>query len=298
MIFGNLLNCKVLRFSGCRRKILRRGKECIYLRPTWKRQLLLDILDMSGFDIIWLLVCIGLPVVSGILSAGKKQKAKTKAGEPVGKRDFLEDLVKEVTKELKEYNSSGDKSIDDEEKDSGKTPASPATDGGLSPAASSRKAAAYAESRRSGERYGGMETRHGTAAEPSVARPSVTYGKRVPSMRPATAGGLTAEAAKTTRTTCATKYESATKYASATRTAKTAQSADPMAAKHIRPASSYHKHQTLENKHITPEHLRGESGSTATEPVLQMADSKAGVERIDPRRMIIYDAVLNPKFRE
>lgn len=184
------------------------------------------ILDMSGFDIIWLLVCIGLPVVSGILSAGKKQKAKTKAGEPVGKRDFLEDLIKEVTKELKEYNSSGDKSIDDEKEDSGRTPASSATDGRLSPAASSHKAAAYAESRHSGERNGGMETRHGTTAEPSAARPSVTYGKRVPSMRPATAG------------------------------------------------------------------------STATEPALQMADTKAGVERIDPRRMIIYDAVLNPKFRE
>lgn len=247
---------------------------------------------MSGFDIIWLLVCIGLPVVSGILSAGKKQKAKTKAGEPVGKRDFLEDLVKEVTKELKEYNSSGDKSIDDEEENSGKTPASPATDGGLSPAASSRKAAAYAESRRSGERYGGMETRHGTAAEPSAAKPSVTYGKRVPSMRPAMAGGMTAESAKTTRTT------SATKYASATRTAKTAQSADSIAAKHIRPASSYHQHLTLEHQHIAPEHLRDESGTTAAELAPQMADSKAGVERIDPRRMIIYDAVLNPKFRE
>lgn len=257
---------------------------------------------MSGFDIIWLLVCIGLPVVSGILSAGKKQKTKTKAGEPVGKRDFLEDLIKEVTKELKEYNSSGDKSIDEEKKDYGKTPASPATDGGLSPAASSRKAAAYAESRHPG-RYDSMETRRGTAAAPATKT-----GRMASSVRPAMAGGLTAEteeAARNTRATYATKYASATrstsatsvtKYASATR--KTAQSADPMAAKHIRPASSYHKHQTLENQHITPEHLRGESGSIATGPALQMADTKSEVERIDPRRMIIYDAVLNPKFRE
>ena len=259
---------------------------------------------MSGFDIIWLLVCIGLPVVSGILSAGKKQKAKTKAGEPVGKRDFLEDLIKEVTKELKEYNSSGDKGIDDEEENSGKTPAASATDGGLSPAASSRKAAVLAETRRPG-RYDSMETRRGTAAAPATKT-----GRMAPAASPAMAGGLTAETeevARNTRATYAKKYASATrsanatsatKYASATRTAKTAQSADPMAAKHIRPASSYHQHLTLEHQHIAPEYLRGESGSAATEPAPQMADSKAGVERIDPRRMIIYDAVLNPKFRE
>lgn len=211
---------------------------------------------MSSFDIIWLIVCIGLPVLSGVLSAGKKQKAKTKAGEPAGKKDFLEDIFKEVVKEFKENSSSADIDIDEED-DSGKT-------------ASSR--------RNSGEMHGGGAGIHDyrRTAAPAASMNPAAEGKRVPSVRPAMAGGQTMRPMIAARTPETTTAKMSTKAAKTTA---------------VKPAGSYHPH-------AAPEHLRGGSAVAATEPVPQKPDSKTGVERIDPRRMIIYDAVLNPKFRE
>lgn len=56
---------------------------------------------MDAFDIIWLVVCIGLPVLSGLFSSGKKKPAKgsprPQAGSGRGLADVLKDIVLEMT---------------------------------------------------------------------------------------------------------------------------------------------------------------------------------------------------------
>lgn len=226
---------------------------------------------MSSFDIIWLIVCIGLPVLSGVLSAGKKQKAKTEAGEPAGKKDFLEDIFKEVVKEFKENSSSVDIDVDEEENDSGKTEST---------------------RRNSGEMHGGTEIRdYRRTAAPAASMNPAAEGKSVPSVRPAMAGGQVMMPTRAKETMAAAAAMKTMMSTSVLETKTTRTAATVTKALKTKPAGSYHPH-------AAPEHLRGGSGVAATEPVPQKSDRQAGVERIDPKRMIIYDAVLNPKFRE
>lgn len=72
---------------------------------------------MDFFDILWLLICVGLPVVTGIMSASdKKKKAAEKAGSVPPQPGELEwkDIVKSIAEELKEANFGADDDDDDE----------------------------------------------------------------------------------------------------------------------------------------------------------------------------------------
>lgn len=73
---------------------------------------------MDFFDIVWLVVCIGLPIVSGIISSGKKRKAKSVP--PGGKRDIaadLKDVFRSIGDEIVDANTKYDPDEDDDEDD-------------------------------------------------------------------------------------------------------------------------------------------------------------------------------------
>lgn len=71
---------------------------------------------MDFFDIVWLVVCIGLPIVSGIVSSGKKRKARPVP--PGGKRDIaadLKDVFRSIGDEIVDANTKYDPDEDDDE---------------------------------------------------------------------------------------------------------------------------------------------------------------------------------------
>lgn len=73
---------------------------------------------MDFFDIVWLVVCIGLPIVSGIISSGKKRKARPVP--PGGKRDIagdLKDVLRSIGDEIVDANTKYDPDEDDDEDD-------------------------------------------------------------------------------------------------------------------------------------------------------------------------------------
>lgn len=96
----------------------------IRVERLWFNNRLLNCSLMDFFDILWLLICVGLPVVTGIMSASdKKKKAAEKAGSvppQPGELDW-KDIVKSIAEELKEANSGAD----DDESDVKDVPAAP-----------------------------------------------------------------------------------------------------------------------------------------------------------------------------
>ena len=66
---------------------------------------------MDAFDIIWLVVCIGLPVLSGLLSSGKKKSGKSASvPQPEGKRG-LADILKDIAAEISENVAEDDEEV-------------------------------------------------------------------------------------------------------------------------------------------------------------------------------------------
>ena len=71
---------------------------------------------MDLFDIVWLVICIGLPIVSVIASAGKKRKAGPVP--PGGERDVaadLRELFEGIGGELEDTDTESDHDEDDED---------------------------------------------------------------------------------------------------------------------------------------------------------------------------------------
>ena len=60
---------------------------------------------MDSFDIIWLIVCIGIPVLSGIVSTVQGQKKSGKQV-PSGKTEILKELAKNIYREMQDDEGS------------------------------------------------------------------------------------------------------------------------------------------------------------------------------------------------
>lgn len=72
---------------------------------------------MDFFDILWLLICIGLPVISGIASAKKKNAGKGKSmpqNSEVPAESDLKEIFKSIIQEMNAQNADDD---DEDEED-------------------------------------------------------------------------------------------------------------------------------------------------------------------------------------
>lgn len=72
---------------------------------------------MDFFDILWLLICIGLPVISGIASAKKKNAGKGKSvpqNSEVPAESDLKEIFKSIIQEMNAQNADDE---DDEDED-------------------------------------------------------------------------------------------------------------------------------------------------------------------------------------
>lgn len=73
---------------------------------------------MDFFDILWLLICIGLPVISGIASAKKKNAGKGKSvpqNSEVPVESDLKEIFKSIIQEMNAQNADDDDDDEDEE---------------------------------------------------------------------------------------------------------------------------------------------------------------------------------------
>lgn len=72
---------------------------------------------MDFFDILWLLICIGLPVISGIASAKKKNAGKGKSvpqNSEVPAKSDLKEIFKSIIQEMNAQNADEDEEDEDE----------------------------------------------------------------------------------------------------------------------------------------------------------------------------------------
>lgn len=72
---------------------------------------------MDFFDILWLLICIGLPVISGIASAKKKNAGKGKSvpqNSEVPAESDLKEIFKSIIQEMNAQNADEDEEDEDE----------------------------------------------------------------------------------------------------------------------------------------------------------------------------------------
>ena len=72
---------------------------------------------MDFFDILWLLICIGLPVISGIASAKKKNAGKGKSvpqNSEVPAESDLKEIFKSIIQEMNAQNADDDEEDEDE----------------------------------------------------------------------------------------------------------------------------------------------------------------------------------------
>lgn len=72
---------------------------------------------MDFFDILWLLICIGLPVISGIASAKKKNAGKGKSApqnSEVPAESDLKEIFKSIIQEMNAQNADDDEEDEDE----------------------------------------------------------------------------------------------------------------------------------------------------------------------------------------
>lgn len=72
---------------------------------------------MDFFDILWLLICIGLPVISGIASAKKKNAGKGKSvpqNSEVPAESDLKEIFKSIIREMNAQDADDDEEDDDE----------------------------------------------------------------------------------------------------------------------------------------------------------------------------------------
>ena len=72
---------------------------------------------MDFFDIIWLLICIGLPVISGIASAKKKNAGKGKSvpqNSEVPPESDLKEIFKSIIQEMNAQDADEDEEDEDE----------------------------------------------------------------------------------------------------------------------------------------------------------------------------------------
>lgn len=72
---------------------------------------------MDFFDILWLLICIGLPVISGIASAKKKNAGKGKSvpqNSEVPAESDLKEIFKSIIQEMNVQDADDDEEEDDE----------------------------------------------------------------------------------------------------------------------------------------------------------------------------------------
>lgn len=73
---------------------------------------------MDFFDILWLLICIGLPVISGIASAKKKNAGKGKSvpqNSEVPAESDLKEIFKSIIQEMNAQNADDDDEDDEDE---------------------------------------------------------------------------------------------------------------------------------------------------------------------------------------
>lgn len=72
---------------------------------------------MDFFDILWLLICIGLPVISGIASAKKKKAGKGKSvpqNSEVPAESDLKEIFKSIIQEMNAQDADEDEEDEDE----------------------------------------------------------------------------------------------------------------------------------------------------------------------------------------
>lgn len=72
---------------------------------------------MDFFDILWLIICIGLPVISGIASAKKKNAGKGKSvpqNSEVPPESDLKEIFKSIIQEMNAQNADDDEEYEDE----------------------------------------------------------------------------------------------------------------------------------------------------------------------------------------
>lgn len=72
---------------------------------------------MDFFDILWLLICIGLPVISGIASAKKKNAGKGKSvpqNSEVPAESDLKEIFKSIIREMNAQDADEDEEAEDE----------------------------------------------------------------------------------------------------------------------------------------------------------------------------------------
>lgn len=73
---------------------------------------------MDFFDILWLLICIGLPVISGIASAKKKNAGKGKSvpqNSEVPAESDLKEIFKSIIQEMNAQNADDEDEEDEDE---------------------------------------------------------------------------------------------------------------------------------------------------------------------------------------
>ena len=73
---------------------------------------------MDFFDILWLLICIGLPVISGIASAKKKKAGKGKSvpqNSEVPAESDLKEIFKSIIREMNAQNADDEDEEDEDE---------------------------------------------------------------------------------------------------------------------------------------------------------------------------------------
>lgn len=243
---------------------------------------------MDFFDIVWLVVCIGLPIVSGIISSGKKRKAGPVP--PGGKRDFagdLKDVLRSIGDEIVDANTEYDPDEDDDEDDEWdrvgdeyKTGDEPEYEEELpspsyvDPPFSSpfkplqpRPVTPQPASRKETPRPVMKEEPRKPAAEAVPMNPVPVFSPVLKTVRPASEKSAAAPA-----------------YATASVHRPAAVSLNMMTA-------SSQRAETLAKSHAADAVHAGSIGS-------EEDGKQSGRERIDPKKLIEYNAIMNPAFKE
>lgn len=243
---------------------------------------------MDFFDIVWLVVCIGLPIVSGIISSGKKRKARPVP--PGGKRDIADDLrdvFRSIGDEIVDANTEYDPDEDDDEEEDRKDELDRVGDDyktGEKPE--------YEEELPSPSYVDPPFSSPFKPLQPRPVTPQPTSRKEMP--RPVMKEAPrkpAAEAVPTVFSPVLKTVRPASEKTAVAPASATASVRRPAAVSLNMMTASSQRTETLAKSHAAD---AVHAGSIGSEDERKWSDR----ERIDPKKLIEYNAIMNPAFKE
>lgn len=248
---------------------------------------------MDFFDIVWLVVCIGLPIVSGIISSGKKRKARPVP--PGGKRDFagdLKDVFRSIGDEIVDANTEYDPDEDDGDEDDWKDEWDRVGDDyktGEKPEYEEElPSPSYVDPPFSSP-FKPLQPRPVTpqpASRKEQPRPVMKEEPRKPAAEAVPVNQVPPVFSPVLKTVRPASEKAAVAPAYATSSVHR-----PAAVSLNMMTASSRRAETLANSHAADAVHAGSIGS-------EDERKQSGRERIDPKKLIEYNAIMNPAFKE